>query len=222
VYLAQDESSGRQFALKKIRCPTGAEGVREAMREVEAYRRFRHPNIIRIFDSAVVQDKDGEGKVVYLFLPLYSRGNLQDAINTHSINNTHFGESEILRLFKGTCEAVRAMHDYRAPVKSGAANGNATTQQMKPSRHSVDDDDADHMFPQPEGDEEGGFSYHAGGSSGPSVPLVTRRKVQEGDVVFNGDEELAERQPDPSAPTGETEHVPYAHRDLKPGWVTRF
>ena len=60
------------------------------MREVEAYRRFkcvvppflpahradaectnRHPNIIRILDSAVVQDPDGEGKIVYLFLPLY-------------------------------------------------------------------------------------------------------------------------------------------------------
>lgn len=62
VYLAQDEHSGvrsnntlvrmsilklgvpvvqRQFALKKIRCPTGAQGVKEAMREVEAYRRFK-------------------------------------------------------------------------------------------------------------------------------------------------------------------------------------
>lgn len=62
VYLAQDEHSGvcalpkytsvtgdandldvfqRQFALKKIRCPTGAQGVKEVMREVEAYRRFK-------------------------------------------------------------------------------------------------------------------------------------------------------------------------------------
>lgn len=32
----------RQFALKKIRCPTGSEGVVEAMREVEAYRRFKY------------------------------------------------------------------------------------------------------------------------------------------------------------------------------------
>lgn len=90
VYLAQDEHSGvsvshkhprdtnqmltisqRQFALKKIRCPTGSEGVKEAMREVEAYRRFkyvsltlgyrasfssidRHPNIIRILVSTVI------------------------------------------------------------------------------------------------------------------------------------------------------------------------
>ena len=60
VYLAQDEHSGvrhvafstfllhltravtqRQFALKKIRCPSGQEDVRQAMREVEAYRRFK-------------------------------------------------------------------------------------------------------------------------------------------------------------------------------------
>ena len=31
----------REFALKKIRCPTGSEDVRQAMREVEAYRRFK-------------------------------------------------------------------------------------------------------------------------------------------------------------------------------------
>ena len=60
MYLAQDETSGvrddplqqlysmsrsyeqqRQFALKKIRCPNGQEDVRQAMREVEAYRRFK-------------------------------------------------------------------------------------------------------------------------------------------------------------------------------------
>lgn len=66
MYLAEDTTSGsgRLFALKKIRCPEGSEAVREAMKEVEAYRRFRHPNIIRCLDSCVVQDKDGEGKII--------------------------------------------------------------------------------------------------------------------------------------------------------------
>ncbi|KAI0077044.1 Pkinase-domain-containing protein [Panus rudis PR-1116 ss-1] len=128
VYLAQDEHSGRQFALKKIRCPSGSEDVRQAMREVEAYRRFKHPNIIRILDSAVVQDPAGDGQIVYLFLPLYKRGNLQDAINHNLINNTHFPEREMLRLFKGTCEAVRAMHDYHAPISSSStSNSNSTS-----------------------------------------------------------------------------------------------
>ncbi|KAF4571529.1 putative PKS/NRPS-like protein biosynthetic cluster [Pleurotus pulmonarius] len=213
VYLAQDDHSGRQFALKKIRCPTGHDGVKEAMREVEAYRRFRHPNIIRILDSAVVQDPDGEGKIVYLFLPLYKRGNLQDAINTNVVNRTHFPEKEMVRLFKGTCEAIRAMHDYRAPIRSTsnanpAAGSSSRNQQEASGRHSDDDE----RFPQPEGDAEGGYSY-----DGASVPLVTRQRIEEqGDVVFDGDEEA---QHNGTADPSKTEHVPYAHRDLKPGNV---
>lgn len=38
------------------------------MREVEAYRRFKHKNIIRILDSAVVQDEGGDGKIIYLYV----------------------------------------------------------------------------------------------------------------------------------------------------------
>ncbi|KAL1739950.1 kinase-like domain-containing protein [Schizophyllum fasciatum] len=206
VYLAQDEHSGRQFALKKIRCPTGSDAVKEAMREVEAYRRFKHPNIIRILDSAVVQDPDGEGKIVYLFLPLYKRGNLQDAINSNVVNGNHFPESEMLRLFRGTCEAIRAMHDYRAPSASGSASASSSRrqQQRDQQRHSDDDE----RFPHPEGDADGGYSY-----DGADVPLVTKHRVEEeGDVIFDGDQDLPNH-------GGNTELVPYAHRDIKPGNV---
>lgn len=40
------------------------------MREVEAYRRFRHPNIIKLLDSAVVQDDSADGKIIYLCVVL--------------------------------------------------------------------------------------------------------------------------------------------------------
>ncbi|KAG6851130.1 hypothetical protein H0H93_001010 [Arthromyces matolae] len=218
VYLAQDEHSGRQFALKKIRCPTGSEGVKEAMREVEAYRRFKHPNIIRILDSAVVQDPEGDGKIVYLFLPLYKtsfidlnlqRGNLQDAINANVVNRKHFSEKDMLRLFKGTCLAIRAMHDFHARPGTSShaqANGSRHPQPVPQGRHSDDDD----RFPNPEGDAEGGFSYE----SGVNVPLVTKHRVEEeGDTIFDGDEELAQAQ------QGDGELIPYAHRDIKPGNV---
>jgi serine/threonine kinase 16 len=224
VYLAQDEHSGREFALKKIRCPTGSEGVKEAMREVEAYRRFKHPNIIRILDSAVVQDPEGEGKIVYLFLPLYQAGNLQDAINANVVNRTHFPEQEMVRLFKGTCLAVRAMHDYHAainPTSSSTSNPSrpspSQAAQREESRHNPDNEE-DERFPHPEGDAEGGYSYGAA----VNVPLMTKHRVEdEGDVVFDGDEELSKLQQDGngSAEPGKTELVPYAHRDLKPGNV---
>ncbi|GJJ08228.1 hypothetical protein Clacol_002437 [Clathrus columnatus] len=227
VYLAQDETSGRQFALKKIRCPTGSDGVKEAMREVAAYRRFRHPNIIRILDSAVVQDRDGDGKVVYLFLPLYKRGNLQDAINHNLVNGIHFPEREMVRLFLGTCEAVRAMHTYRAPMASAPLNGEVQDTVVAASSNSErsrlthqqeeEHDNDDQSLPQPEGDAEGGYSY-----DGASVPLVNRRRgqQQQAEEIFDGDAEL-ERLRTEEAPqqNGKTEIVPYAHRDIKPGNV---
>jgi serine/threonine kinase 16 len=169
----------------------------------------------------VVQDTDGDGKIVYLFLPLYSRGNLQDAINTHSLNGTHFSEAEILAYFKGTCEAVKAMHTFHAPIKkstkpngsASASGSNAPQAQPQHTREdSVDEDERNQMLPEPEGDEEGGFSYDNSGRMG--VPLLTKKSAKQVDVIFDGDQELAEPQ---SSPDGEVELVPYAHRDLKPG-----
>ncbi|KAH9960888.1 kinase-like domain-containing protein [Russula dissimulans] len=221
VYLAQDEASGKEFALKMIRCPTGADGVDVVMREVAAYRRFKHPNIIRLYDSAVLQDSDGEGKIAYLFLPIYKarspaflRGNLQDAINTYTQTGERFSERHLLRLFKGTCEAVRAMHTYRSPKSSSGLSPSS----QPPMRPASDDghDEAD-KFPHPEGDsdDEGGYSYEPGSStpSGVRAPLVAREPLDNGDVIFDGEEDSA-----PSG-SGDGELVPYAHRDLKPGNV---
>ena len=118
----------------------------------------------------------------------------------------------MLRLFRGTCLAVRAMHEYRPATPKSAAEAAASSSGVSgsngktPQQH---DDEDDERFPQAEGDAEGGYSYDRS-----SVPLMTRQRVDEVDVVFDGDEE----------PEQATEHVkfgseivPYAHRDLKPG-----
>lgn len=169
----------------------------------------------------MVQDPDGEGKIVYLFLPLYQAGNLQDAINANVVNGTHFPEAEMIRLFKGTCLGVRAMHDYHAPIASSSGSGSnrqapPTAQRPlspPPSKGDDDEDEDDAMFPHPEGDGDEGYSY--GGTV--NVPLMTKHVVEEeGDVVFDGDDELPHAGNGAAVP-GQTELVPYAHRDLKPG-----
>ncbi|KAF9955135.1 hypothetical protein BGZ65_003593, partial [Modicella reniformis] len=48
VYLVQDVATGRLYALKKIRCPFGSEGVQDAMKEAEMYRTFHHENLIKV------------------------------------------------------------------------------------------------------------------------------------------------------------------------------
>jgi len=213
VYLAQDETSGRQFALKKIRCPTGSEGVKEAMLEVEAYRRFKHPNIIRILDSAVVQDPEGEGQIVYLFLPLYKRGNVQDAINANVVNGKQFSERDMIRIFKGTCEAVRALHDYHTTPGSQPQSRQAPTPSTSQSHHSndnhSDDEEGDELLSHPQGN----------GDSSVNIPLVKKHRTDVGDGVFDDDEEISKI---PDLPNGNSESgksEPYAHRDIKPGNV---
>lgn len=112
------------------------------------------------------------------------------------------------------------MHDFRAPVSSSkpGSSSSAKTQRSENSGHHSDDDES---FPQPDGDADGGYSYH-GNDAASNVPLITKRRIEEeGDVIFEGDEELVDPQPNGngSVETTETELVPYAHRDLKPGFV---
>ncbi|KAI0432989.1 serine/threonine protein kinase/TGF-beta stimulated factor [Xylaria sp. FL1042] len=117
VYLVQDTATAELFALKKIRCPFGTESVQQAMREVEAYKTFAHtPSIIHSIDYAIASERnDAESKTVYVLLPYYRRGNLQDIINANLVNHTNFPEKELMHLFLGVCKALKYMHQYRAP-----------------------------------------------------------------------------------------------------------
>ncbi|KAK3383819.1 kinase-like domain-containing protein [Lasiosphaeria ovina] len=124
VYLVQDTSTLELFALKKIRCPFGAESVAQAMKEVEAYKLFsRSPSIIHSVDYSIASERsDPQSKTVYVLLPYYRRGNLQDLINANLVNHTHFPEKRLMLLFLGVCRALKDMHHYR-PSGRGAAQG---------------------------------------------------------------------------------------------------
>ncbi|KAI3329181.1 serine/threonine protein kinase/TGF-beta stimulated factor [Xylariaceae sp. AK1471] len=117
VYLVQDTATAELFALKKIRCPFGTESVQQAMREVEAYKTFAHtPSIIHSIDYSIASERnDADSKTVYVLLPYYRRGNLQDIINANLVNHTNFPEKELMHLFLGVCKALKYMHQYRGP-----------------------------------------------------------------------------------------------------------
>ncbi|GLI80510.1 serine/threonine-protein kinase env7 [Penicillium ochrochloron] len=200
VYLVQDKTTSELFALKKIRCPFGQESVSQALKEVEAYSLFTSTdNIIHAIDHCVSTESGSKfrsdggepgSKTVYILLPYYQRGNLQDAINANLVNHTRFPEKRLMMLMLGVAKALKAMHQYR--VQSGSASTRKAkgvrregeeadeerTMQMKPKRrasHRADDEDEEN---EPLMDDE-----------------VTRSQegVQEGGLR------------------------PYAHRDIKPG-----
>jgi len=134
VYLVQDTSDSSLYALKKIRCPFGQESVALALKEVEAYSLFSDsPGGEYIISSVDHQVKDEGGKVsgigadsgqqktVYILLPYYRRGNLQDAINANLVNGTRFGERKLMKIMLGVCKGLRAMHNYHIPGSSNTA-----------------------------------------------------------------------------------------------------
>ncbi|KAF2682491.1 kinase-like protein [Lentithecium fluviatile CBS 122367] len=200
VYLVQDNANQQLYALKKIRCPFGQESVALALKEVEAYSLFSpHPNIIHSVDYSVASDKsDPSAKTVYILLPYYRRGNLQDMINANLVNHTKFPEKRLMQLFLGVCHALKAMHEYKVKGGPGGARSEgkakkvrrdaaradaeaaeaAESMEMRPSRRNRDNDDDDDI---------------------------------EAEGLLDGEVSMAQ---EGIAPGGERA---YAHRDIKPG-----
>ncbi|KAF8456377.1 kinase-like domain-containing protein [Terfezia claveryi] len=142
VYLVQDDK-GQLYALKKIRCPFGAESVARAMSEVEAYKLFQaHPNVINMVDFVVSTDTSRSAvsgfsadndtqKTVYILLPYFRRGNLQDAINANLVNHTTFPEKQLLRLFLGVCKGVQALHEHKLKSPGTVRRGPGAEQALE-------------------------------------------------------------------------------------------
>ncbi|KAK3941551.1 hypothetical protein QBC46DRAFT_382478 [Diplogelasinospora grovesii] len=196
VYLVQDTSTAELFALKKIRCPFGAESVAQAMKEVEAYKLFSGcDGIIHSIDYSVATERGGSSssgiggdagaggdKTVYILLPYYRRGNLQDMINANLVNHTRFPEKKMMLLFLGVCKALRHMHHYNANNN----NGRERMEMTMPNTNTKAGADVDD-----EGEQQ--------------RPLMHDEPVNSGPGSRSG--------PTGSGLTGKS----YAHRDIKPG-----
>ncbi|KAK8056671.1 hypothetical protein PG993_001898 [Apiospora rasikravindrae] len=190
VYLVQDTATAELFALKKIRCPFGAESVQQAMREVEAYKTFAHsPAVIHSVDYAIASERNDPGsKTVYVLLPYYRRGNLQDIINANLVNHTQFPEKKLMILFLGVCKAMKDMHQYRAP---------AGGERMEAGNPKAGD---------PE-DAAAGRSSKGKNKRNKAIAASDADDETEQARPLMVDEQVA----------GPGEHRSYAHRDIKPG-----
>ena len=189
------------YALKKIRCPFGQESVSLALKEVEAYTLFNpHPNIITSVDYSVssANDRSDPGsKTVYILLPYYRRGNLQDAINANLVNHTKFPEKRLMILFLGVARALKAMHQYKV---KGAPGGATSQRKAKDVRQAGAEADQDAM---------------------------RKVKQKRRNAEAERDQEDIEQEPlmvgevtksQEGVEEGETRA--YAHRDIKPGTIS--
>jgi serine/threonine kinase 16 len=172
------------------------------MKEVEAYALFSpHPNIIRSIDYSIAADRSDPGaKTVYILLPYYRRGNLQDIINANLVNNTKFPERQLMVLFLGVCKALKAMHNYRVQGGPGGVNSQKKARRIRAEAARADDDaedEADRMGRQRDREVDP--------DSEQQEPLMDGQVTRSQEGVAPG------------------EIRAYAHRDIKPGklsWLT--
>ncbi|KAK5074947.1 Serine/threonine-protein kinase env7 [Lithohypha guttulata] len=157
VYLVQDTSTSALYALKKIRCPFGQESVALALKEVEAYSLFSGVTggdfIIHSIDHQVKDEggkvsgignsgEAGGQKTVYILLPYYRRGNLQDEINANLVNRTRFSERRLMKIMLGVCKGLKAMHHYKIPSGNGSASAARREAQTIRNQAANEDEDA--------------------------------------------------------------------------------
>ena len=173
---------------------------------MEAYTLFSsQPNIIRSIDHSVDSDRSDPGaKTVYILLPYYRRGNLQDAINANLVNHTKFPERKLMVLFLGVCKALKAMHQYR--VRTGAAAKDADN--ARRVRHEAEEADEDAARAKGKGKGKGKGRK----SSIKMEPDGHENTEEEAAPLMDGGEVTRSQE---GVATGEIRA--YSHRDIKPG-----
>ncbi|KAG0680436.1 hypothetical protein C6P42_004954 [Pichia californica] len=127
VYLVESRYNKNLYALKKIRTISSA-STQKALNEVSYYKQFKSPYIISAIDSSSIQELDGS-RSIYILLPYFSNGSLQDLINSTIFdNNLRMSEREILEIFASICRGVLVLHTYHnsSSIIEGYSDNNTT------------------------------------------------------------------------------------------------
>lgn len=185
----------------------------------------------------------GDAKTVYILLPYYSRGNLQDAINADLVNRTRMGERRLMVLLLGVCSALSAMHGGKVGGTGtgtgiGKGSAKAAVRQARTVRGQAAKADAEIRGQNPEDagvvwdsiDGSGsGSSDNDGDGDGNGATAAansSRRRRERRTGAHGPDSNDTEHEPlmDDDLTTTTTSNHPsntttpqaYAHRDIKP------
>lgn len=115
IDLAENVATRRCFAIKRITCHS-IEDQNIALREIENCRKIDSENVIRVIDYEL----NGQADIVinttsslFIVLPYYKHGSLADHLQMRAKKQDHMPEAQILQIFLGVCEGLRAIHETK-------------------------------------------------------------------------------------------------------------
>jgi serine/threonine kinase 16 len=144
----------------------------------------------------VVSDKSDPGaKTVYILLPYYRRGNLQDMINANLVNHTKFPERRLMMLFLGVCKALKTMHQYRVREGPGGMESQKKARKVRQQASRADAEARAEAMEM----RSGAGDHDENDEDAEAAPLMEDEVTRSQEGVAPGDLRA------------------YAHRDIKPG-----
>lgn len=101
------------FALKKV--SVQSKEIDDLVRkEIDAFRRFNHPNILKLIDFA--EQSESGTRIVYMLLPFMRKGSLRDSLNKVLLGDRP--KPKLIMVFSqflAICEALNALHTFNPP-----------------------------------------------------------------------------------------------------------
>jgi serine/threonine protein kinase len=109
-FLVERESDQKTFVVKQLMIPVEELAKKHGFAdEVKVMSRFKHPNIVRLYDSYI------EGEVLFILMENAAGGSLYDRIVEAGKQEpkAYFKEEEILRWFVQIMLALKHVHDHK-------------------------------------------------------------------------------------------------------------
>lgn len=115
IDLIENTVTKKKYAVKRITCHS-IDDEKLALREIELSGRIRHDNVINVVEHMLKGTADIVINVtskLYIVLPYFKNGSLQDHLNRRARNQDFMPEGQVLQLFLGICEGLKAFHEAK-------------------------------------------------------------------------------------------------------------
>lgn len=115
IDLIESTATKRKYALKRISCHS-REDESVAKREIEISKIVQHKNVVDVVDYELKGCADIVLNAVSkldIVLPYFRNGTLADHLLVRSKTHNYMSEGQILQIFLGICEGLRAFHEAR-------------------------------------------------------------------------------------------------------------
>jgi serine/threonine kinase 16 len=114
IDLVENTSSRRKYALKRITSHS-QQDEKSSLKEIEIIKKLSpHPNITKVIDftlEGTADDLVNATSSLCIVLPYYKNGSLDTYLARKSKFNDFISERQVLVIFNGICEGVRAIHE---------------------------------------------------------------------------------------------------------------